>query len=330
MPSSGVADSPDTSPIPDACGACGATGARRLHRAAERMFGLGGEFTYRECGSCGCLQLLNVPEDLGPYYPHDYYSLAPGAAVKHAAWSLLLRRQRAWYALTGRGLIGKLLPRGAELPAPYRWFRRLGVTPHSRLLDVGCGSGWLLHLLHGEGFTSLLGIDPFVESDLTFPNGVRVLKRKLEDLDETFDLVMLNHSFEHMSEPRAVLRAVRRLVAPGGAALVRVPVADSWAWRHYGEHWVQLDAPRHLFLHTRRSMELLAAAAGFRVEAVEWDSTELQFTGSEAYRRGLTLRQLTASDPFTAEERRAFRQRARELNERGEGDQAAFYLRQAP
>ena len=126
-----------------------------------------------------------------------------------------------------------------------------------------------------------------------------------------------------------------RLLKPEGVALVRIPVADSWAWRHYGADWVQLDPPRHLFLHTRRSMDLLAAAAGLKVERVVHDSTAFQFWGSEQYRRGIPLQdpRSYARNPrasaFSAGEIRTFEARAAELNACGEGDQACFYLRRA-
>ena len=44
--------------------------------ATERMLGLGGEFTYASCLSCGSIQLLSIPEDLDPYYPSNYYSFS--------------------------------------------------------------------------------------------------------------------------------------------------------------------------------------------------------------------------------------------------------------
>jgi SAM-dependent methyltransferase len=43
--------------------------------ATERMLGLGGEFTYRSCSSCGSIQLSSIPKDLGPYYPSDVIML---------------------------------------------------------------------------------------------------------------------------------------------------------------------------------------------------------------------------------------------------------------
>jgi hypothetical protein len=50
---------------------------------------------------------------------------------------------------------------------------------------------------------------------------------------------------------------------------------------------VQLDAPRHLFLHTRKSFGLLAARAGLQIEKWFCDSTSFQFWGSELYQRKL-------------------------------------------
>ena len=116
--------------------------------------------------------------------------------------------------------------------------------------------------------------------------------------------------------------------------VVRIPVVSSYAWEKYGVAWVQLDAPRHFFLHSRKSMAQLAGAAGLRVERVVDDSSEFQFLGSELYVRDIPLtsesgaRTLGASGSmFSPEEVQQFRRRAEELNAKGRGDQAAFYLR---
>lgn len=101
-------------------------------------------------------------------------------------------------------------------------------------------------------------------------------------------------------------------------------MASSYAWERYRENWVQLDAPRHLFLHSPGSIELLSQSAGLTLSRIEYDSTEFQFTGSERYARGLRM-----SDPgwsFSGSEIRLFQRQARELNAQGSGDQAAFYF----
>src|SRR6185295_7824147 len=98
-----------------------------------------------------------------------------------------------------------------------------------------------------------------------YGNGVRILKRGLDHLDGEYDFVMLHHSFEHIPDSAAALAALGRRLAPGGTLLIRIPVADSFARQHYGINWLNWDAPRHLYLHTRRSMELLAASAGMEI-----------------------------------------------------------------
>ena len=115
--------------------------------------------------------------------------------------------------------------------------------------------------------------------------------------------------------------------------MVRTPIADSWAWRFYGVDWVQLDAPRHLFIHTRRSMHMLAARAGLAVSRVFLDSQALQFWGSEQYRRDVPLRDPRSyaedqkTNLFSPSQIKDFERRAKRLNRQGLGDSAGFVLR---
>jgi SAM-dependent methyltransferase len=159
-----------------------------------------------------------------------------------------------------------------------------------------------------------------------------VLKRTLSEVEGSFDYVVLNHSFEHMDAPLDVLKHVRRLLAPDGRVIVSTPVASSFAWREYGVDWVSLDAPRHLFVHTLKSVQILTRQAGLRVAEVVYDSTELQFWGSEQYRAGISLhdKRSYARSPrrsmFTREQILTFRRHAQQLNAAGDGDSVSFYL----
>ena len=134
-------------------------------------------------------------------------------------------------------------------------------------------------------------------------------------------------------EPAASLKTLARRLAPNGTLLIRVPVADSHARRAYGTNWYQWDAPRHLYLHTRKSMELLAAGAGMEVAGVVHDSSGQQFSSSELYVRAVPFvehgkyRPGNGPSAFTQSEWDGFQARAAELNRKGEGDSACFYLR---
>jgi SAM-dependent methyltransferase len=146
-----------------------------------------------------------------------------------------------------------------------------------------------------------------------------------------FDLIMFHHVYEHLVDPRETLELARELLAEHGQILIRIPLADSLAARKYGEHWVQLDAPRHIALQTRKSMGVLAGDAGLDISRVTYDSWELQFWGSEQYLLDIPLRDPRSLDTgssavFSPDLIRAFAAEARTLNAHEEGDQAAFVL----
>ncbi|MDP2004493.1 MAG: class I SAM-dependent methyltransferase, partial [Rubrivivax sp.] len=176
-------------------------------------------------------------------------------------------------------------------------------------------------------------IDPYIDGERRYDNGAQVLKLGLDQAPGRWDVVMFHHAFEHVPDPIATLQRAHALLDAGGHCLLRVPTVTSHAWRHYGVHWVQLDAPRHLFLFAHDSIVRLAAATGFDLVDVAFDSDAFQFWGSEQYRRGIALRdeRSYAVNPdaglFSAEEIAGWARRAVELNRQAQGDQAAFVLR---
>jgi hypothetical protein len=146
-----------------------------------------------------------------------------------------------------------------------------------------------------------------------------------------WDTILFHHSLEHMPAPVETLRRAAGLLAPGGVVLVGIPTVSCRAWRQYGVHWVQLDAPRHLFVPSRPGLSRMAEAAGLSLRELVDCSTSYQFWGSEQVRRGISMidpRSFTV-DPqagtFTPAELSAWEGAAREANARGEGDQGLVY-----
>lgn len=313
------------------CAICGNQAGNRHHLAREMMFGRRDTFSYLECARCGTLQNVTSDLDVARYYPSDYYAFSSPERRPRSAPERWLKRQRSRYCLSGQGLVGRLLTMRYGEADALRWVRQAGAGLESAILDVGAGAGELLAELAEHGFADLAGIDPYV-SGTQHGEGYTILQQDIAQHEGQYDLVMLHHSFEHMPEPGETLQHVRRLLAPQGVALIRTPVADSWAWEQYGTDWVQLDPPRHLFVHTRRGLELLAQRASLRVVQVEWDSSELQYWGSEQYRQDIPLASdrsywtNPAASIFSEQDILRFRQLAADLNAAGRGDQAAFYL----
>ncbi|MGL4648341.1 MAG: class I SAM-dependent methyltransferase, partial [Caldilineaceae bacterium] len=86
-----------------------------------------------------------------------------------------------------------------------------------------------------------------------------------------YDVVTLFDVLEHLHQPTAALREVRRLLRPGGTLVLRVPNLDSWDARLFGEAWAGLDAPRHLYVYGPKTLSATLEAAGFDIE--QWDTS---------------------------------------------------------
>ncbi len=295
------------------------------------LLGLRDTFTYLECAECGCVQLLEIPEDMSKYYPSNYYSFN-----EHGKLKTLLRRQWASYAYGRPNPIGWILTQAYFPNLAIQVVRRSGAPKSSRILDVGCGSGRALLDLSYLGFTDLTGADPFIGADLVYPNGVRVLKRELSSMSGEFDLITFHYSFEHMDRPAKVLKETQRLLSRGGTAIVRIPVASSYAWRRYGVNWFNMDPPRHFYIHTFKSMDILARQAGLRIVETVQEGGSGQFWTSEEYERDIphndprTLGSSLFKRLLAWKQIRAWRRRSDELNRNQEGDLVGFYLTHAP
>jgi SAM-dependent methyltransferase len=299
--------------------------------AREMMFGFGDEFEYYQCSQCSCLQIKEIPADLSKYYPQNYYSFSVGPE-SNAPKSLAargkqyLKKKIIEQSLGKKNIIGPLFAKRYNIPDWTKWLKVAGIGLDNSILDVGCGAGDLLLEMHRIGFSKLTGIDPYLNQDIHYENGVTVLKRSLNEVEDKYDFIMLNHSFEHMDDPLLTLKNIHRLLSAGRFALIRIPVGQCHAWETYGVNWYQLDAPRHFFLHTEKSMEVLAAQAGFKVSKIIYDSKGFQFWISEGYERGIPFEEQLNAPPFSKLELNKLDEKAKVLNQEGRGDQACFFL----
>ncbi len=96
---------------------------------------------------------------------------------------------------------------------------------------------------------------------------------------------------------------------------------------------MQVDAPRHFYLHSVKSLEILAEKAGLTVEKVEYDSIAFQFWGSEQILKGIHMNSDESyyinpgKSIFRKKQIVNYGKEAAKLNRDGKGDQAVFYLK---
>jgi SAM-dependent methyltransferase len=321
------------------CGVCESAFEDEILMAQERMLGYCEKFPYARCKNCGCLQSINPPEDLSKYYPQNYYAFEPGAeSLKRDPFPF--RRRFLYFPITAARLgwptaVGRFLRRIGSGPFIPNSMSMLARPLHARspILDVGCGNGRELFSYRLCGFNNLRGIDPYLQKELNQGPEFQLQKKELSQVEGKFHLIMFHHVYEHLQDPLGTLELAKSLLNPGGQILIRIPLSDSETARKYGEKWVQLDAPRHFFLHTRKSMKFLADKSGMSIEKVVYDSEGFQFLGSELYQRSeMSLNEFYSdyarnySKIFKPGEDAAFQKYAFELNARNAGDQAGFCL----
>ena len=72
---------------------------------------------------------------------------------------------------------------------------------------------------------------------------------------------MFHRAIEYMAQPAETQVKTAALSKKKGYCLLRMPIVSAFAWEYYGVHWVQLDAPRHFYLHSHKSIQMLTESA---------------------------------------------------------------------
>ncbi len=306
------------------CRICGNSENNTEYSAKEMMFGFRDEFQYFQCDYCECLQIENIPEDMSRYYPKQYYSFGAyngkkfkglKGAIRRLKYAPLINHDSPFHKIA-RYITGK---------TDYDLFRGLNVQKNTRILDVGCGNGQsFLYPLAEVGYQNVLGCDPYLDSDISYANGLKIQSSSIHDISGTWDIITFHHSFEHINDPIENLQKVSQLLTQNGVCIIRIPTVSSFAWEHYKEKWVQFDAPRHFFLHSRKSIEKLAKITNLDFFKTDYDSTHFQFSGSEMYLKDIPL---SEKEPVGFFKKIKYKKQAKKLNKEGSGDQAAFFLR---
>ena len=109
------------------------------------------------------------------------------------------------------------------------------VPRNAAILETGCGRGHLLWWLHTNGYENLHGcdLDDFRDEE---HRGLDFTKADLDQsglpfADESLDCVVSLHVVEHLENPWAYVREIRRVLRPSGRLLIAYPSAKDYISR---------------------------------------------------------------------------------------------------
>lgn len=299
----------------------------------EMMLGLNENFNYFKCNQCHCIQIASIPDNLGKYYPSNYYSYQSKSDVPKK--SFFYKLMFDYYTGYKRTIVGKILSKKIKSATFHTWFKVLAIYDrNTKILDVGCGGGELLKDLFKAGFKNSTGIDPFNKQDIIYNKSLKILRQDLLDHTEKYDLIMLHHSLEHMPFQQKTIEKIRALLNPNGQVLIRIPIVSDYLMEKFGTSVVSLDAPRHLFIHSIKSIEQLLLANKFSIEKKIYDAKPFSFMASEQYSKGISMYndsrsyyEKNQSSIFSQEAINAYKEEIKMLNKNELSDTVCLYLK---
>jgi SAM-dependent methyltransferase len=263
------------------CPLCSSADRKALHRdLTDRVFFCApGGWSLYQCDACEGAYLdprptaESIARAYSSYYTHELEgeASAPQSAferLKTAAYNGYLNAQynfdlspaSAW----GRWAVAAVPPIRLKRDARARHLR----LEHkgAPLLDIGCGNGAFVKAALALGWGAE-GLDPDPNAAaLGRKTGVRIAVGSLPKIsypDASFAAVTMSHSIEHLHDPVAGLREVRRILRPGGTVWIATPNLRSTGYEVFGAEWIGLDPPRHLVLFTPTALISSLSRAGF-------------------------------------------------------------------
>ena len=158
-----------------------------------------------------------------------------------------------------------------------------------KLLDVGCALGWSLDAAGEDGFlTAGVEVSGHAAESAGRRHDVRLSTGEFED--GSFDLVTLVDVIEHVRDPVGLLRETRRLLRPGGCAVLTTPDLSSLSARTMGFRWPYI-IPEHVVYFDRSTIRMALRRAGLepaRVGPIR-KSLRADYVASVLASRGDTL-----------------------------------------
>lgn len=272
---------------PQVCRICGTEGNFDTYYAHKKMGEYRFRFPYYVCSECQCLQLEMTSDDFEKYLGNEADSI--------------------------------------QMPKEQDVQFGSSITHSEKVLDVGCGSGDWLFRMAESGWDHLYGCNPFLDRDYQYGSRVTIRACSVHEIEGegVFDWIHIGDSFGRMGEPLAVLRSVWRLLKPGGLLKMAIPVYPNIAFERFGTAWYQLDALRHIFLYSRKSLEWLSRKSGMAISGIQYDSDNNEFVRSFFCGQKVPLAQQTSEEAwryFGAENMKKLQREAEMWNQKEYGD----------
>lgn len=141
----------------------------------------------------------------------------------------------------------------------------------TKVLEIGCSRGTLLEIFKNHNW-EVWGVEPSKSFWDAQAKGIKVmgvdfLNAKFQDV--RFDLIIMNHTLEHLSNPLANLKKAYQILNKKGKIFIGVPNFESWSSKISGPYWSYLLPHEHTYHFTTVTLSKLLRKAGFKIIKVK-------------------------------------------------------------
>jgi 2-polyprenyl-3-methyl-5-hydroxy-6-metoxy-1,4-benzoquinol methylase len=155
-----------------------------------------------------------------------------------------------------------------------------------RILDLGCGSGYVCHKAMEEGAQQAVGVDivkPQIPNEgasrWQFSDADLNDRHWQKEFSNPFNLVLAFDILEHLDSPYLFLKSCRELTDKNGKLVLTTPNTLSWERFYKPNGWSGIRDPQHKTLFTKYSLDFLLRKAGFSSATFQAPMRSLSFLG---------------------------------------------------
>jgi SAM-dependent methyltransferase len=229
-----------------ACPICGKSDFEDI--AAVQGVVIDRQYRLQRCTSCQFVMVANPSLDFETLYSEDYYN-GRGADTKLNYTEEVQHPTRAVRRYEWRGV----LERVRDL---------ISLTAGSTWLDYGCGTGGLVAYLRSQAIDAW-GFEQGWCCNLLRASGVPTIDEAgFDRAAGTYDVVSAIEVIEHVTDPVAALRTIRRLLKPGGLLFLTTGNAEPYHDRITKWRYVTPDV--HVSYFEPATLATALEAAGFQ------------------------------------------------------------------
>lgn len=141
-------------------------------------------------------------------------------------------------------------------------------------LEIGCSTGLMLSLLKNRGW-QVVGVEISQKAAKAAESrGIKILNQPFEEikLKSGYDLVIFNHTLEHLENPIEAVKKAKLILKPGGLIYIDLPNFGSLSAKLLGTNWPLLLPNEHKWHFTLKALSLLLNNLNFKVVNVHRDS----------------------------------------------------------